>query len=106
LSWRPRRAARYCGSFALIRNGSGLVGGIAVLRDGRPPLTHEVCCCGAVSSQIIIWQKQALADGWRTSWVLSDARPLAKPLPDKHCSGAVIRVTLDDAVIAKLRAAA
>lgn len=49
-------------------------------------------------------QMQAFADGWRTPWVLSEARPLARPVPYAHPNGAVIWVNLDEAVAAQVRA--
>ena len=40
-------------------------------------------------------RSEAFTDGWRTPWVLANARPLQKPVRYKHPSGAVIWVNLD-----------
>ena len=40
-------------------------------------------------------QERAFTDGWRTPWVLANARPLQKPVRYKHPSGAVIWVNLE-----------
>jgi hypothetical protein len=47
-------------------------------------------------------QGQAFADGWRTPWVLANARPLVSPVPYKHPFGAVIWVNLDASVVRAL----
>lgn len=51
-------------------------------------------------------QEHAFAEGWRTPWVLANARPLLKPVPYKHPSGAVIWVNLQPETAAKVEAQA
>jgi hypothetical protein len=48
-------------------------------------------------------QAEAFSDGWRTPWVLRDARPLSAPVPYKHPYGAVIWVNLENNVIEAIR---
>jgi len=39
-----------------------------------------------------------VVDNWNRGWIFQDARPLANPIPYRHPLGAVIWVTLDEAV--------
>ena len=78
--------------------------GIAEVADCRPPVNTPAAYAEAEPYHRIppARQGQAFADGWRTPWVLANARPLKKSVPYKHPSGAVIWVTLDDAVSAAI----
>jgi hypothetical protein len=104
-TWEMRKGVcKLRGPIALIRKGSGQVVGIAEVTDCRPPLNTPAAYAEAEPYHRIppARQGQAFADGWRTPWVLANARPLKKPVPYKHPSGAVIWVTLDDAVSAAI----
>src|SRR3954451_7168738 len=87
------------GLIGLIRGGSGLVVGTARLVDSVPPLTRE--------NYMEYRDKHAIPEGmldevlrnrWVVPWVLSEARPLATPVPYRHKSGAVTFVVLEPSV--------
>lgn len=48
-------------------------------------------------------QAQAFSGGWRTPWVLANARAFAEPVPYPHPLGAVIWVNLDDTVSSEVQ---
>lgn len=83
------------GTIALIRGGSGLIVGTCRLTDVVGPFAsageleeHEGKHRVPPSRMRDVSYKKPYA------WVLADARPLAKPIPYKHPSGAVIWVDL------------
>lgn len=108
-SWEMRKGVyRFRGPIALIRKGSGQVVGIAEVTNWRPPLTTPATYVEAEPRHGMppARQARAFADGWRTPWVLANARPLARPVPYKHPSGAVIWVNLGPDTAAKVEAQA
>lgn len=108
-TWEMRKGVcKIRGPIALIRKGSGHVVGVADVTDCRPPLTTPTAYADAETRHRIPAERQAraFADGWRTPWVLSNARPLPKPVPYKHPSGAVIWVNIEPDTAAKVEAQA
>jgi len=102
-TWEMRNAAcRVRGRIALIRKGSGQVVGVADVVDSLPEIATAEAYALAEPRHAIPPERQAMAfrDGWRTPWVLRDAKPLAEPIAYRHKSGAVIWAALDDAVAA------
>ncbi|MCP1974274.1 ASCH domain-containing protein [Bradyrhizobium elkanii] len=106
-TWEMRMAAcRYRGPVALISKGSGTVVGAAEIVDSLPSIDSLEAYAEAEQKHRVPpnLQQQAFSDGWRTPWVLTNARRLGAPVSYKHPSGAVIWVTLDDDVAAKVMA--
>jgi hypothetical protein len=96
-TWEMRKGVcKYRGPIALIRKGSGQVVGTARVVDCRPALDTSAAYAAAQPHHGILpaRQGQAFADGWRTPWVLAEARRLPHAVPYKHPSGAVIWVNL------------
>ncbi len=99
-TWEMRSTAtRQRGSVALIRKGSGLVVGVAELTDSKGPL-NKVEMLANSSKHLIA--RERIENGevskWNHAWVMARARALARPIPYKHPSGAVIWVNLEDDV--------
>jgi hypothetical protein len=95
--WEMRkRNCKVRGPIALIRKGSGHVVGVAELVDSLQVLTTPQAYADAEPKHRIPPERQASAfrDGWVTPWVIASARPLRRPVPYSHPSGAVIWVTL------------
>jgi len=99
-TWEMRSTAtKQRGSVALIRKGSGQVVG-----------TVEITGCTEKLSRVQMLDEQrrhridaadiasGVEDNWNRGWILQDARPLVTPIPYRHPFGAVIWVTLDEAV--------
>ena len=108
-TWEMRKTdCKLRGSIALIRKGSGHVVGVAEVTDCLPPLgTREAYASAEPFHRVPPSdQEHAFAEGWRTPWVLANARPLLKPVPYKHPSGAVIWVNLGPETAAKVEAQA
>ena len=106
-TWEMRKTACYAQErIALIRKGSGAVVGVADCRGSLPALETPEAYAAAEPMHGIppARQVQAFADGWRTPWVLENARAIAKPFPYAHPSGAVIWVNLDPTVAASVEA--
>jgi hypothetical protein len=106
-TWEMRKkGCNIRGPVALIRKGSGQVVGTAVVTGSRPPLVDAQAYAAAEPFHRIpsARQARAFADGWRTPWVLAEARPLTQPVPYTHPNGAVVWVNLDDAVSARVQA--
>ncbi len=102
-TWEMRKGnCNYRGIVALIRKGSGQVVGLANIADSLPPLTTPEAYAAAEPNHRIPLPRQSKArkDGWTTPWVMSDARPLARPVTYTHPSGAVIWVNLEPDVAA------
>jgi hypothetical protein len=105
--WEMRKTAcHHRGRIALIRKGSGQVVGIADVVGCLSPLSSLSAYAEAQPKHRIPpgRQDQAFADGWRTPWVLANARPLISPVHYKHPSGAVIWVNLDVGVLCAIEA--
>ncbi|QGY03385.1 hypothetical protein MMSR116_16915 [Methylobacterium mesophilicum SR1.6/6] len=97
-TWEMRRTACHQkGQIALIRKGNGQVVGVAGCAGSLPALADANAYRAAEPRHRIPVdrQAQAYADGWRTPWVITNARPLDRPVAYAHRSGAVIWVNLD-----------
>lgn len=90
----------------LIRKGSGCVVGTVEVGGSRPAIMTSQEYAAAERQHRIPpnLQGQTYSDGWTTPWILSNARPLPRPIRYKHPNGAVIWVTLDPEVAAQLEA--
>ena len=83
---------------ALIHSASGTVVGVCDLVDCVGPLSPEDLRKHA--SKAGMTRRTADSSYKQTfAWVIKNARRLPKPVPYKHPSGAIIWVTLDDAVV-------
>ncbi|MBR1216410.1 DUF4357 domain-containing protein [Bradyrhizobium sp. U87765 SZCCT0131] len=104
-TWEMRsRVTLVRGAVALIRQGSGLVVGTASLIECLPALTKDNYLDHADRHQIPgEMLDEVIGNGWVHPWVLSDAHPLASPIPYQHKSGAVTFVSLDEAVATAIR---
>jgi hypothetical protein len=108
-TWEMRKTGcKPRGPIALIRKGSGHVVGVAEVTDCLPPLGTREAYASAESFHRVPSSdlEHAFAEGWRTPWVLAKARPLLKPVPYKHPSGAVIWVNLGPETAEKVEAQA
>jgi hypothetical protein len=106
-TWEMRKKnCNIRGRIALIRKGSSQVVGTADVVDSRPPLATPADYAAAEQHHRIppARQVRAFTDGWRTPWVLANARPLQKAVRYKHPSGAVVWVNLDPDVAAQVQA--
>jgi hypothetical protein len=106
-TWEMRKAAcRYRGLVALISKGSGTVVGTAEIVDSLPSIESLEAYADSEPKHGVLpnLQRQAFSDGWRTPWVLNNARRLPAPVRYKHPSGAVIWVTLDEHIAAEVLA--
>jgi hypothetical protein len=106
-TWVMRKTACHqTGTIALIRKGCGQIVGTAEIDGSMPPLANGAAYAAAEPRHGIPPDRQvrAFQDGWRTPWVLTNARSLAKPVSYDHPSGAVIWVNLADHVAAAIRA--
>lgn len=100
-TWEMRKTAcHHRGRIALIRKGSGRIVGTADVVDSLPSLdTTEAYARAEPQHRIPTGrQEQAFTDGWRTPWVLANARAVGSPVRYKHPFGAVIWVNLDPEV--------
>ena len=80
-TWEMRKKnCNIRGRIALIRKGSGQVVGTANVVDSKPPLATRSDYAAAEQHHRIpsARQERAFTDGWRTPWVLANARPLRK----------------------------
>jgi hypothetical protein len=106
-TWEMRKTGcKIRGTIALIRKGSGQVVGVAEVTDSRPPIPDLTAYAAAERFHRILpaRQQRAFEDGWRTPWVLVNARPLSRPVSYLHPNGAVIWVNLDERAAAQIRA--
>lgn len=99
-TWEMRsKATKVRGKIALIRKGSGVVCGVANLVGVEFPLSQAEMLATTDKHRI---PAEMIGSGevakWCIPWVLSDVQALARPVPYKHRSGAVIWVELDDEV--------
>jgi ASCH domain len=100
-TWEIRKTAcHHRGRIALIRKGSGQVVGTADIVDSFPPLESASDYARGEALHCIPpeRQAQALADGWRTPWVLKNFWQLPRPVSYRHPYGAVIWVNLEEDV--------
>jgi hypothetical protein len=108
-TWEMRKKnCNIRGQIALIRKGSSHVVGTANVVDSRPALATRADYAAAERQHRIppARQERAFADGWRTPWVLANARSLQKAVRYKHPSGAVVWVNLEPDVAAQVQAQA
>jgi hypothetical protein len=106
-TWEMRKTAcHHRGRIALIRKGSGRIVGTADLVNSLQSLdTADAYARAEPQHRIPVGRRElAFRDGWRTPWVLADARLLDAPIPYKHPSGAVIWVNLDSQIQAAVEA--
>jgi hypothetical protein len=106
-TWEMRSTGcRKRGQIALIRAGSRLVVGVAELVGSLAPLESLEAYAAAEQFHAIRpdEQKTAHQGGWRTPWVLSNARALPAPVAYEHPSGAVTWVILDPLVVQAVEA--
>ncbi|MCU0731924.1 MAG: ASCH domain-containing protein [Hyphomonas sp.] len=99
-TWEMRgTGASHRGWFGLIRKGSGQVVGVARLTGSGQPLSTEEMVATIDRHHIPepMIRSGAVAR-WTIPWHLADARPLARPVPYRHPSGAVTWVNLEDSV--------
>jgi len=96
-TWEMRKTAcHHRGRIALIRKGSGRIVGTADVIDSLQSLNTTEAYARAEPQHGIpaSRQERAFADGWRTPWVLANARAMGSPVAYKHPAGAVIWVNL------------
>jgi ASCH domain len=108
-TWEMRKKnCNIRGQIALVRKGSGHVVGTADVVGCRPPLATRGDYAAAEHQHRIspARQEQAFTDGWRTPWVLANARSLQKAVRYKHPPGAVVWVNLEPEVAAQVLAQA
>jgi len=88
-----RPACHQKGHIALIRKGSGSVVGVADCAGLLPALADATAYRAAEPKHRfpVDRQAQAFADGWRMSWVITNARPLDRPVAHAHQPGALNR---------------
>lgn len=103
--WEMRK--RRClirGPIALIRKGSGLVVGTAVIADSLAPITDLASYGKSFRFHRVAKanQRNAFVSGYRFPWLISRARRLRKPIPYTHTPGAMSWVTLSPRVAAQL----
>lgn len=102
--WEMRSTnAKVRGPIALIKKRSGTIVGVCSLVDSLGPFDAEALRENEAKHRIPASIYESPGYKWRHAWVLTDARPLAKPVPYRHTSGAVIWVKLDAEAIAALR---
>jgi hypothetical protein len=103
--WEMRsRVCKVRGRVGLIRQGSGLIIGTAVVVDCLPRLDTlaelaETFLFHRIAS---VDQEEAFERKWTTPWVLSDIRTLPEPVAYEHGRGAVTWVTLAPDVSARV----
>src|SRR5262245_36582037 len=99
-----KTACHIRGKIGLIKKGSGQVVGVADLVDSRAPLASrkEYAATRRRHGIPSAHQAAAFVGGWRTPWVLANARRLTCPVSYVHPSGAVIWVNLSPAVVSKI----
>lgn len=95
-TWEMRSTnLRHRGLIGLIRQGSGLVVGVARVTDCLPALSREAYAANFVKHRIPPAEQAAAFDrGWRVPWVLSEVRALSSAVPYRHKSGAQSWVVL------------
>lgn len=108
-TWEMRKTATHQrGVVGLIRKGSGLVVGTAEIVGSFPPIDTRGAYAAAEPKHGIPPHRQeaTFADGWRTPWVLANARSLPTAVAYEHPSGAVIWVNLAANVATQVEALA
>lgn len=104
-TWELRSTPfRYRGELALIRQGSGLVVGMATLADCLAPQSKDELRASALFHRWPVDKlDELIAKNWCIPWVLSDVRPLPHPVRYVHRSGAVKTVTIDEQAEREIR---
>jgi ASCH domain. len=93
-TWEMRsKSTKIRGKIGLIKKGSGLIVGTAVLTDSLPSMTIDVLPTYNKHHQIPLDKAYLLAK-WNTPWVLDAAIQLEQPIPYIHKQGAVVWVKL------------
>jgi hypothetical protein len=104
--WEMRSSATsFVSWFGLIREGSGLVVGIARLTGVETPKSPDELVASIERHRIpeaMIWDGTIAK--WHTPWVLADAQPLRRSVPYKHPYGAVTWVQLSPDVTTAIAA--
>lgn len=106
-TWEMRSCStEHRGRFALIRKGSGQVVGVAELTGCRGPLSLAELRENSARHTIPVerYESGELIK-WNVAWELGNARPLSRPVPYEHPSGAVIWVQLSTAETMAVEAA-
>lgn len=105
-TWELRaRATRHRGEIALIRQGSGLVVGLARITGCMPAQTKEGLLANLGRHGVPVEQiDNVMEKGWVVPWVLSDVQALPDGVRYSHPSGAVNFVKLDEPTEQAIRA--
>lgn len=106
-SWEMRSSATsHRGWFGLIRKGAGAVYGVAKLAEVGMPLSPPEMIATFERHRI---PEHMIRSGevakWNVPWKLTDVRPLDRPVPYRHKSGAVTWVELNEEAIDGITAA-
>jgi hypothetical protein len=103
-TWEMRSTpTKVRGTIALIRKGSGQIVGTAELVDSVGPLSADDVRNNEDKHQIEpTRQADPKIAKYRHAWVLRNARRLERPVRYEHPAGAVIWVSLGDAVTHQL----
>jgi hypothetical protein len=107
-TWEMRsKPTQIVGEIALVRQGAGLVVGTAKLTGSLPALTRQTYMDHHPQHAIPADMLDAVIEnGWVYPWVLSDVRPLSRPVAYQHRPGAVTFVVMEEPVIAVIRRSA
>lgn len=106
-TWEMRSSATsHRGWFGLIRKGTGAVSGVAKLAEVGMPLSPSEMIASFERHRI---PEHMIRSGevakWNVPWKLTDVRPLDRPVPYRHKSGAVTWVELNEEAIDGITAA-
>jgi hypothetical protein len=104
-TWEMRgKPTGYRGAVALIRQGTGLVVGIAEITDSLPALDLARYHATRDRHGIPVERDaEVLRAGWVCPWVLENVRVLKRSVASTQKPGAVTWVTLPTEVIAKVQ---
>lgn len=96
-TWEMRsQASAWRGWIGLIRKGSGLISGVARLVDVGRPLSPDEMVAHFEKHRI---PEATIRSGevakWTTPWMLTDVRPLPRPVRYRHPNGAITLFSLD-----------
>jgi len=103
-TWEMRtRATSIRGRIGLIRQGTGMVVGVANLVDSLPPLDTKALAASRDRHGITPERdSEAIKGRWLHPWVLRDVRALLRPVPAGQKPGQVIWVALPHTAIAAI----
>jgi len=97
--WEMRtRPTKVRGWIGLIEKGTGMIIGVAYLKDSLPALQRGKYQLHYRKHRVRPKPGQNYKGKYLYPWVMAKAFMLPKPVPYKHPSGAVIWVTLSDDV--------